>query len=99
VSFKGGGVSAKIDLQTLLTRPYTLAYVSPIAHKCERTAKGLYMTRKDFELIARVIKAQRAPHNDSATLDELTREFAYALEETNPRFDSFLFLRACGVKA
>jgi hypothetical protein len=57
------------------------------------------MTRKDFELIARVIKAQRAPHNDSATLDELTREFAYALEETNPRFDTHRFIEACGVKA
>lgn len=67
----------------------------------ERTDKGhnMSMTRQDYELIARVIKAQRQPHNDTATLDELTREFAYALEDTNPRFDSFIFLRACGVKA
>jgi hypothetical protein len=67
--------------------------------RTNRKGAEMSMTRQDFELIARVIKAQRAPHNDTATLDELTREFAYALEETNPRFDAFLFLRASGVKA
>jgi hypothetical protein len=57
------------------------------------------MTRKDFELIAQVIKAQRKPHNDTATLDELTREFAYALADTNPRFDTHRFIEACKVSA
>ena len=57
------------------------------------------MTRQDFELIARVIKAQRAPHNDTETLDAITYEFAHALAETNPRFDTHRFIEACMVKA
>jgi hypothetical protein len=57
------------------------------------------MTRQDFELIARVIKAQRKPHNDTDTLDRITREFAEALGDTNPRFDSQRFVEACEVKA
>ena len=56
------------------------------------------MTRKDFELIAGVIKGQRKPHNDTETIEELAREMADALAGTNDRFDRAKFLKACGVQ-
>lgn len=56
------------------------------------------MTRKDFELIAGVIKGQRKPHNDTETIEELAREMADALADTNDRFNRDTFLKACGVE-
>ena len=57
------------------------------------------MTRKDFELIAGVIKAQREKmHNETETVDEVALAMAEALEDTNPRFNRETFLTACGVK-
>ncbi len=52
------------------------------------------MTRKDFELIAKVVA------NTLATVTEESRQclaldFAYALQETNPRFDITRFVKAC----
>jgi len=51
------------------------------------------MTRKDYELIARVI--DRAKFNN---IDQLARDLATELEKENPRFDRARFLSACGVK-
>jgi hypothetical protein len=51
------------------------------------------MTRKDYELIAKVIA--NAKFND---VDLLAKELAKALELENPRFDAVRFLSACGVK-
>jgi hypothetical protein len=57
------------------------------------------MTRKDFELIAGVIKTQREKmHNETETVDEVALAMAEALEDTNPRFNRETFLTACGVK-
>ena len=55
------------------------------------------MTRKDFELIARVLK------NSDEVLDDYAREaladmFTAELVATNPNFDRDRFLKACGVK-
>jgi hypothetical protein len=52
------------------------------------------MTRKDFEMIAKVVG------NTLATVTEdarqcLALDFAYALKETNPRFDTSRFVKAC----
>ena len=52
------------------------------------------MTRKDFEMIAKVVG------NTLATVTEESRQclaldFAYALKETNPRFDTSRFVKAC----
>lgn len=55
------------------------------------------MTKKDFELIARVF----AEHNrryggrTSAVAGELAQDFATELAETNPLFDRARFLAAC----
>jgi len=51
------------------------------------------MTRKDFQLIADVIKL----HVDSHTGQALALDFAQALLKANPRFDRRRFLSACGL--
>jgi hypothetical protein len=67
------------------------------------------MTRKDFQLIADVLKdnASKPLHIDdlrdgetatSALHEELAYAFATALTKTNPRFNQALFLKACGAK-
>lgn len=59
------------------------------------------MTRKDFELIAATLKAERPP-NDLFLLPHWQRvvlSFADALRATNKQFNRDLFLRACGCTA
>jgi len=67
------------------------------------------MTRKDFQLIADVVKASAAIplHIDDlrdgetaieAVTQDLSHAFARALADTNPRFNKALFLKACGAK-
>ncbi len=58
------------------------------------------MTRKDFELIAAIIKAERAnPMSETSRwlFDNLSHEFAAKLKTTNAQFNRDRFLRACGV--
>jgi hypothetical protein len=59
------------------------------------------MTRRDFELIARVIKSARGHSVDTdAVLDSVTMRFVGALRETNSGFNEEKFVKACGyVKA
>lgn len=60
------------------------------------------MTKKDFELIARVIKTNVDDHSfldqdrEVGTLREIADDFVAELRKDNPRFDSARFLRACG---
>jgi hypothetical protein len=63
------------------------------------------MTRKDFQLIADVIKASNSKlasplhaAASSALHEELAYAFAAALTKANPRFNQALFLKACGAK-
>ena len=53
------------------------------------------MTRKDYVMLANVIKAQRKPHNDTETINEIALSLADVLEEDNPNFDRVRFLWAC----
>jgi hypothetical protein len=55
------------------------------------------MTRKDYVMISTILRLSRAPHNDTATLEELAYSFAENLAVDNPRFDRARFLVACGV--
>lgn len=48
------------------------------------------MTKKDFELIAALLKATYAS-------EAMAKEFADALRATNKQFNRDKFLRACGV--
>lgn len=69
------------------------------------------MTKKDFELIARVLKRCRADSEYHAALsgpqrraavasiDNVAIDFADELAATNPRFKRDVFLRACGVES
>ena len=56
------------------------------------------MTRKDYVLIAQVIKDQHKPHNDTDTLWRVVDALADVLEEDNPNFDKSRFILACGVE-
>jgi hypothetical protein len=53
------------------------------------------MSRKDFELIAAVLKARR-DHIGSAYTELLAADFADRLTATNAAFDRARFLKACG---
>jgi hypothetical protein len=63
------------------------------------------MERRHYELIAAVIKTQRANYHvdltgDPATLgaiDDIALRFAEALAQCNSGFDRARFLKACGV--
>lgn len=60
------------------------------------------MTRRDFELIAATIKAQRwqvLSADQKNTLDNLARDFADKLKATNAQFNRDKFLHACGVQS
>lgn len=61
------------------------------------------MTRKDYELIARVISSiykdfDCSPSEDTVSLSVIAEELADSLQGENPRFNRELFLTACGVK-
>jgi hypothetical protein len=56
------------------------------------------MTRKDYELIAGVLKNYlRIDYGVQCVLEELAEEFADVLATTNPLFNREKFLIACGV--
>jgi hypothetical protein len=54
------------------------------------------MTKKDYELIARVFKSENATA-ESKAISELAEMLAYELGLENPRFNRSIFLKACGV--
>lgn len=60
------------------------------------------MTKKDFELIAQAIAEMKdkytgADWSINGAMYPFARQMADALENSNPRFDSEKFLKACGV--
>ena len=59
-------------------------------------AKGAKMTRKDFQLIADVLKASgvASPMN-RCVIKDIATNFAVELQKTNPRFDVQRFVKAC----
>jgi hypothetical protein len=52
------------------------------------------MSRKDFQLIADILKQ----HGTSSTARAMALDFAVALQKENPRFDKVRFLNACGLE-
>lgn len=54
------------------------------------------MTKKDYELIAKLLKNANEDNYDGA-LDALIKWFADDLGAQNPRFNRVTFLTACGV--
>jgi hypothetical protein len=60
------------------------------------------MTKKDYELIAKVLDSSAQSHATNPFTGEcmyvgLVEDFAKALQDTNPRFNRAKFLTACGV--
>lgn len=56
------------------------------------------MTRKDYQLIADVIKATAAAKSTVApTLHCLALNLSVELQKDNPRFKPEYFLKACGI--
>jgi len=58
--------------------------------------KGKQMTRKDFQLIADVLK-NADEVADQQSIEAMAEMFADELATTNPNFDRARFLTACGV--
>lgn len=60
------------------------------------------MTRKDFQLIADVLKPwitrDGTPDVEDALCASIARDFSDKLASTNPNFNRARFLRACGVE-
>jgi len=55
------------------------------------------MTRKDYALIAEILKKSGACGVGPFTLDALALSFAQELKKDNPNFKPALFLKACGI--
>jgi len=53
------------------------------------------MTRKDFQLIADVLKASSTSPMNRVVVQELAVTFASELAKTNPRFNKERFVNAC----
>tara|TARA_R110000824_G_scaffold8737_5_gene39690 strand:- start:5904 stop:6080 length:177 start_codon:yes stop_codon:yes gene_type:complete len=53
------------------------------------------MTRKDFQLIANVLKASGTSPANRMVIQELAVTFASQLAMVNPRFNEQLFIKAC----
>ena len=53
------------------------------------------MTRKDFQLIADVLKASGTSPMNRCVIKDVAMNFAVELQKTNPRFDVQRFVKAC----
>lgn len=55
------------------------------------------MSKKDYELIARVVRSTDFAQSSTKNLETLANGLANALERDNPKFDKIKFLTACGI--
>jgi len=55
------------------------------------------MTRKHFIAIAAALKANRESASDKDAADSASRAIADVCAQTNPQFNRFRFLSACGI--
>ena len=55
----------------------------------------LTMTRKDFQLIADVLKASSTTPMNRCVVKDIALSFASELQKTNPRFNAKRFVEAC----
>jgi len=53
------------------------------------------MTKKDFQLIADVLKAHGTSPMNRCVVQDIVVSFANELAKTNPRFNAQLFINAC----
>ena len=55
------------------------------------------MTRKDFQLIASIIRAEKESGGDGGTLAMVAERFCQQLGNINPNFKPDTFFTACGM--
>lgn len=55
------------------------------------------MTRKDYELIAQVVRNLKDEVVDDLAHEAIVTNFIEELQSENPRFNSEIFAKACGV--
>lgn len=68
----------------------------------ERQERIRMATKKDYELVAKVIKQKIENHRSPEAymdLEDLASDLCDAFEADNEQFDTERFLRACGVTA
>lgn len=56
------------------------------------------MTRKDYELVARILKLNLENSSDSEAVQQVIYNFVGAFHITYPNFNEATFREACGVK-
>lgn len=56
------------------------------------------MTKKDYELVASVIKQAQEDGVSAEQTEGFSYDMAHALELANPKFDKQRFLELCGLK-
>jgi hypothetical protein len=59
------------------------------------------MTKKDYEMIARILREHVETAHNAGELNKaraIARDFTRELAQGNPRFDRRRFLEACGVE-
>lgn len=89
-----------VQLKKIRPRTVQTAQVQDLAGVRGKTAqhgKAQQMTRKDFQLIADVLR-NADEIIDADAMEALASMFTARLTETNPAFDRARFLTACGVK-
>lgn len=59
--------------------------------------KNQTVTRKDYELIAKVLRDARERHCDETTLTHVAGKLGEAMQRDNSRFNYSRFLGACGL--
>ncbi len=55
------------------------------------------MTKKDYELIAQVVRNLKDEVVDDLAHEAIVTNFIEELQSENPRFNSEIFAKACGV--
>lgn len=53
------------------------------------------MTKRDYEMIAAVIKSVQKDHGTSLVITDITVKLGYLFKADNPRFDKDRFIAAC----
>ena len=77
-----------------IPRPYEIISYSQLEKPLEREKN---MTRKDYQLIAEILKASGKCGVGPFTLESLEVSFAQELKKENPNIKPALFLKACGI--
>ena len=74
-----------------------LSDVSQVVATGDRSKGEIKMTRKDYELIAKLVKNLKDEVVDDLAHEAIVTNFIEELQCENPRFNSEIFAKACGL--